>query len=55
MKIHWQHILGFGGTLTLLAILIYAKPAFLVNTHSHSLATDATGRFDRNCYAMGDR
>ena len=48
MTIHWQHVLGFVGTLTLLALLIYAKPAFLLDSSLDSAAIDAAGCFDRS-------
>ena len=53
--IHWQHILGFVGTLSLLALLIYAKPAFLLDSHSDSAAIDAARCSDGDRYAMGIR
>ena len=50
---HWQHIVGFVGTLSLLALLIYAKPAFLLDSHSYSPAIDAARCSDGDRYAMG--
>jgi len=53
MKIHWQHVFGFVGTLTLLAILIYAKPPFFILDPSlDSAAIDETGCFNRTGSAM---
>ena len=51
--IHWQHIVGFVGTLFLLACLIYAKPAFLLHSPSDSAAIDAARCSDGDRYAMG--
>ena len=50
---HWQHIVGFVGTLSLLALLIYAKPAFLLDSHSDSAVINAARCSDGNSYAMG--
>ena len=50
---HWQHIIGFVGTLSLLALLICAKPAFLLDSHSYSPAIDAARCSDGDSYAMG--
>ena len=50
---HWQHIVGFVGTLSLLALLIYAKPPFLLDAHSYSPAIDAARCSDGDRYAMG--
>jgi hypothetical protein len=52
MKIHLQHIWGFWGTLFLLALLINAKPAFLLDSSLDSAAIDAAGCFDRTGSAM---
>ena len=51
--IYWQHIVGFIGTLSLLALLIHAKPAFLYDSHSESAVINAARCSDGNSYAMG--
>jgi len=53
MKVHLQHVFGFGGSLTLLACLIYAKPAFLLDSSIDSASLNEAGCFEHASYALG--
>jgi len=55
MQIYWQHILGYGGTLFLLALLINEKPPFISEPSVDSAFTDAARCSNRQSYAMGFR
>lgn len=55
MQIYWQHILGYGGTLFLLALLINEKPPFIADSSISSAFTDAARCSNRQSYAMGFR
>lgn len=55
MQIYWQHILGYGGTLFLLALLINEKPPFIADSSINSAFTDAPRCSNRQSYAMGFR
>ena len=55
MQIYWQHILGFGGTLFLLALLINEKTPFIADSSINSVFTDAPRCSNRQSYAMGFR